>query len=527
MLSHIAATAKGSIIIAAAVYAFSLLLRPQDAEWVKRTALKVFLGLYLIGMLAPNPWVLFASIMLIIPLLAKNKSDAVSIYVITTCAAPVLYSKVVAGGIFLFPVTKFLFASFGLLIGYMVTRTSQPRLRGHFDLPIIIMFILEVSQIWDPYPGLFLRQAVTLPFTLLLPFYLTSRSLNTPEDVRRLMLSFATAGFVLAIVATAESRMHWLLYKQIESHLGISSPTNPYQQLRGGALRAPASFMESTSLGNFLAAAGVVILALRASFPSKAKFYVAFAVIAIGLIAPNSRGAFFGIAVGVLALDFYRRRWAALSAKLGTLCALYLAALIASPFSTRVAEMIGKGESSQGSTQYRVLLLHRGLAEIQKHPFLGTTMKRALDDLSDITQGQHIVDLVNAYVSYGLTLGYPGMIGLATVFVSLCIAMLKARRRLSANQMLLNSAGFVFSVSAFMIGVAAFTGFGGEAGAYYYQICAIGSSLWALRRVAASAEQGASQIVAAGDPHDIRAMILADRERARARNVALSSAPSG
>jgi hypothetical protein len=389
------------------------------------------------------------------------------------------------------------------------------------------MFVMEVSQVWDPYPGLFLRQVVTLPITLILPFYLISRSLNSPEDVRRIMVSIAAAGFVLAIVATVESRMHWLLYKQIESHLGISSPTNPYQQLRGGALRAPASFMESTSLGNFLAIAGVAILALRASFASKAKFYAAFTIIAIGLIAPNSRGAFFGIAMGVLALDLYRRRWAALSAKLGTFCALYLAALIASPFSTYVAEMIGKGEASQGSTQYRVLLLHRGLAEIHKHPFLGTTMKRALDDLSDITQGQHIVDLVNAYISYGLTLGYPGMIGLAAVFVSLCIAMLTSRTRLSKNPLLLNGAGFVFSVSTFMIAVAAFTGFGGEGGAYYYQVCAIGSSLWALRRTAASAKQGTPQIIAAGGPHSIRAMILADRERARARNVALSSAPSG
>jgi hypothetical protein len=420
-----------------------------------------------------------------------------------------------------------LFSSIGLLIACTRIGAGQNRLKGHFDVPIMIMLVLEISQDWDPYPGLFLRQVIPLPFTLLLPYFLLSRSLNTQEDIRRVMVAIATSGFVLAVVATAEARMHWLIYKQIESHLALSSQVNLYQQMRGGALRAPATFPESTSLGNFLALATIAILALRSSFATNAKFYMAFGLMLVGLMAPNSRGAFFGVAVGLLAMDLYRRRWGPLSAKLGTLGGLYLVALVAATFSPYVAEMIGKGEASRGSTQYRMILFQRGMEEIRKHPILGTTMKHALDSLSDITQGQHIVDLVNAYISYGLTLGYPGMLGLAAVFVSLCIAMLKIRRKLAAYPVLTNSAAFVFSVSAFMIGVAAFTTFGGEGGAYYYQVCAIGSSLWALRRAAtAPLGQGSGTSVAA-TPTPIRAMILADRERARARNGELSSAPTG
>ena len=340
------------------------------------------------------------------------------------------------------------------------------------------------------------------------------------------MLSIALAGFVLAIIATVEARLHWLVYKQIESHLGITSQVNAYQQLRGGALRAPTTFPESTSLGNFLALAGVAILALRSSFATKGKFYLCFAVLAFGLIAPNSRGAFFGIAVGVLAMDFYRKRWGPLAMKLGAVGGLYLIGLIVAPLSPFIAEMVGKGEASRGSTEYRVTLLHRGLEEIHKHPFLGTTLKRALDNLSDITQGQHIVDLVNAYIGYGLTLGYPGMVGLAAVFISLCLAMLKVRKKLSVSPLLTDSAAFVFSVSAFMIGVAAFTTFGGEHGAYYYQVCAIGSSLWALSRTARA--PGAKGAVAGAPISPTRALILADRERALARRSdELSSVPAG
>jgi hypothetical protein len=332
------------------------------------------------------------------------------------------------------------------------------------------------------------------------------------------------AGFVLAIVATIETHFHWLIYKQIESRLGLASQINLYQQLRGGALRAPATFPESTSLGNFLALGGIAILAVRSSFASKPKFYAALCILLIGLMAPNSRGAFFGMAVGTLALDLYRKRWGRLSVKFGIVGGLYLMAMVAASFSPYVAEMVGKGEASRGSTEYRVLLLNRGLEEIHKHPLFGTTMKRALDNLADITQGQHIVDLVNAYVTYGLTLGYPGMIGLAAVFICPCIAMLKLRRRISVSPVLMDSAAFVFAVSSFMIGVAAFTSFGGEHGAYYYQVCAIGSSLWALRRVAVGpVGQGTakgSEIAVT----PIRALILADREAARMRR-ATSVAP--
>jgi O-antigen ligase len=198
--------------------------------------------------------------------------------------------------------------------------------------------------------------------------------------------------------------------------------------------------------------------------------------------------------------------------------------LIMAQFSPYVAAMMGKGETAS-STEYRRLLFQRGMEEIRKHPALGTTLKSALQNLDDISQGQHIVDLVNGYINYGLTAGYWGIIGLLAVFLLPCGAMLMARRRFWQSELARNAAASVFAISGFMIFVSFFTSFGNEISTPFYEILGMGSALWALRRtvlVGADAN-GGEPLVAA--PTGIRAIIARDREAARLRAMAQRSEP--
>jgi O-antigen ligase len=267
-------------------------------------------------------------------------------------------------------------------------------------------------------------------------------------------------------------------------------------------------------------------MALRTSFASRNKWYAALAVLLIGLIAPNSRNALIGVVIGLLLFDFYRRKWGPLFAKLSIGAIGYLLLLTAAQFWPYAANLVGKSDETHSSNEYRLLLLRRGMEEISKHPILGTTMKEALQNLQDIQQGQHIIDLVNGYVTYGLTLGYLGMVGLLVVFVSLCLAMLGARRQLSPNRELRDIAAFTFAVSGFMILVAAFTSFGGEGSTYFYLVASLGSSVWALRKAArlAGPEIGGQ----AGLVHTsaIREVILRDREAARSAPAPSAVAPA-
>lgn len=517
MISQIVMTVKGMLLLTLAVYGFAALLRKDDAAWIKGAPLKIFVGMFFLAMWGHNVWVLYIAAMLAIPLFSKSRADAAALYVITVISMPVLYYKIVLGSLFLFPFTKYLFCGLGLAIAYMAKPRSALPAGRRFDIPILLILVLELSQARDPVVTVMIRQIMPIVFSIAIPYFLLSRSLRSPEDIRRFVLAIGLAGFVMAVVATVEAHGHWLMYKQAESQLHLSTQTNAFQQTRGGILRAPASFTESTSLGNFLALAAMGLIALRGSFPTRNKWLIAVGIVLFGLLAPNSRGAFIGIALGLVAYDFYTRRWNALFIKLGAALFVYTIGLALAPYSVFVATLVGKGSETQGSSDYRRILLHRGLQEIGKHPILGSTMQNALARLEDIRQGQHIIDLVNGYITYGLTLGYPGMLGLLGTFVSLCGAMLVARRRLTVNPMIRSIAAFVFSVSAFMSFVSAVTSFGGEGSVYFYIVCALGSSVFALagapQLVPSAAEGGQPPMPITG----IRALILADRAAATSR----------
>jgi hypothetical protein len=513
MLSQIAMTVKGTLVLLAAVHFFAALLSKEDAAWVKRAPRTIIVGLYLIGLWGHYVGTAYLALVLSIALLSRSRAEAAALYAVAIVSLPDLYWKPVFGGLYLFPFTKHLFSMLGLAVAF--ARHKQPiRLTSRFDLPILLVLILELAQARSGDATDVARLTMPIIFNIALPYFLISRSLNSPEDVRRFMLALAFGGFVMAIVATTEARLHWLLYKQIEVQMNIFSPINSFQQSRGGVLRAPASFPESTSLGTFIAMAGIMIIALRSSFASKGKWYIAVGVLLVGLIAPNSRGAFIGIGVGLLAFDLYEKRYGALALKAGSMAAIYMVMLIAAQFSPYIATSMGKGDTAS-SSEYRVLLLHRGLEEIRKHPVLGTTMKNALANLDDIRQGQHIIDLVNGYINYGLTLGYPGIVGLLAVFLGPCAAMLLARRRLWPSEVARNAAAAVFSIAAFMIIVSFFTGFGNEGSTPYYEVLAICGTVWALRRTelaGSGAQLAGLQVTAAPG---IRGMILRDREAAR------------
>ena len=523
MLHQILMTVKGLLLLTAAVYGFAALLHKEDAAWVKRAPLQIFVSMFVIGMWGHNVWVVYIASLLALPILARSRADAAALYCIMVVSLPLLNQKIFLGSLYLIPLNKYVFSALGLAIACMIKRDKAvvPK-RSRFDLPIILIMVLELTQARDPSVTATIRQCIPVIVTILVPYVFLSRALNTPQDVRRFLLTLALAGFVMAVVATAEARLHWLIYKQIQGNLNIDTQINAYMKMRAGMVRAPASFVESTSLGTFLAIAVMAVMTVRDRFASRAKWLVALFFLLLGLMAANSRGAFVSVAIGAVAWDFYCRRYGALSAKVVAAGLLYLFALTAAQFSAFFAAMVGQGSGTEATTEYRYLLLRRGLEEIRKHPLLGQTLDSALANLQDLRQGEGIIDLVNGYINYGLTLGYPGMVGLVLVFISLSLAMLAARRRFQSNGELLRDAACVFSSAVFSILNSFFTGFGGPSSMSFYQVCALGAALWAMRRSAPIAQiaRAVPDMTASPgttQPSGIAALIAADRERARTR----------
>jgi hypothetical protein len=517
MLSQLLMTAKGVAVLIAAIYGFAALLRKEDAQWVKRAPLVIFLSLFVLGMWGRNVWVEYVALVAALPLLAKSRPEAAALFCVLSVAAPQLYSPVTLGSLYLVSVSKYVFCAIGLAIAVVIKRPDRPALQhSRFDLPVLIITVMELVQARDPSITATIRQCAPLLLTIPLPYYLISRSLNSVEEVRRFLLALALAGFVMAVVATVEARLHWLIYKQVEGFLNIHRSVNAYAKLRAGLLRAPASFPESTALGTFLAIASIALLVIREKFASNGKWYLALFVMALGLISANSRGAFIAVLIGVMAVDFYRGRYGALAVKVAGGGLAYLILLGAAEFSTYLAALIGKSGGTEATTVYRQELLRRGLEEIHKHPYLGTTMKTALENLQDLRQGEGIIDLVNGYISYGLTLGYAGIAGLLVAFLSLCFAMLSVKSKLRLNSDLVGPAAATFAVAALSVVNSFFTQFGGEGATPFYQICAVGSCVWATRGLASPGKAGAAQSARTAAPSQLAALIQADRAHAKA-----------
>lgn len=527
MLSIILMTVKGMALLAAAVYGFAALVRKTDAAWLKRAPLGLFLAMYFVGMWGHTYWVAYLALLVALPIAARSRGDAAALFAILAVSLPPLSQQIQFGSLYLIQGSKYLFCGLGLAIAFFMNRSNTPVLnRARFDIPILICVVLDISQARDVTVTATLRQTLPVILAVLLPYFVLSRSLNTAAEVRRFLLAFALAGFVMAIVATVEVRLHWLIYKQIEGLLNIQTQINGYSKMRAGMIRAPASFPESTSLATFLVLAFMATLALRDTFASRGRWFAALFVLLLGMVSANSRGAFVALGVGLVAWDLYCGRYGRLAMKLAAAGAAYLFVLTAAQFSPYFAAMAGKGSGTNETTDYRVQLLRRGMEEIHKHPILGQNLKAALDNLEDLRQGEGIIDLVNGYISYGLTLGYMGIAGLLAVFLSLCLAMFVARRQLRRNPALLEPAACVFAVAALSILNSFFTAFGGVGSTTFYEICALGSALWAMRKLAPAQQDATGQPVRA-PLTGIAALIAADRARAaQARDTRAVPAPA-
>jgi len=519
MLSQILMTVKGLILLTIAIYGFAALLRKEDAAWIKGRPLALFLSMFVVGMWGHNVWVAYLALMLALPVMAKSRGEAAALYCILTVSLPLLYIKLTAGSLYLFTISKYSFCSLGLMIAYFTKAPGQPLRLARFDVPVLLIVVLEFAHARDEGLTSTLRGYEPILIEILLPYFFLSRSMATEQDVRRFTLTFALTGFVMAVVAIVEVRMHWLIYAQIDGMLGVHRAVNIYGKLRAGMIRAPASFADSTSLGTYLAMATMAVLTLRNSFASSVKWYLALAVIVLGILAANTRGAIVAVGIGIIAQDFYNRRYGALAAKAGAAGCVYLFAHVAAQFSPFFAALLGKSADTQDTADYRIQLLHRGLEEIHKHPMLGTNLATAMNNLEDLRQGEGIIDLVNGYISYGLTLGYLGILGLVMVFVSLTLAMLGARRKLRANPEMVRIGAFIFSVALFSIVNSFFTSFGGSGSTPFYEICALGAVLWAMRGM--SPVQKTEAGVPTGAPlSGVAALIAADRDRAVAQSLA-------
>ncbi|MDO6413532.1 O-antigen ligase family protein [Sphingomonas sp. BIUV-7] len=495
MLGTLSIVVQTSVILFISGNLFAALLTRQDAIWVRTTLLPIMIGLYAFAMLLPNRWVIFAVLAAIIPLMSRSRAAMPPIYLVTVLALPQMTTQVAIGSMYLLDIDKWLITAIGAAIAFALRPARRGLTNGtRFDVPFFLLFALEAAQARGNNFTSILRVETNVVLSYLLPYYVISRSLTRPEDIRRLLLALAFVAFVFSGIAIYESRRGVLLYNVLSQRVGVIELLSAYAHQRGGYLRAAASFYEATSFGSFLCTGYLSMLALGDTFRTRQRRLLGFAGILVGIYMANTRGALLGLVLGTLAFDLFRRRWSHFARNAAILGTIGSVALVIAQFSTSMATRLGLAGDAADTTGYRKLLITRGWEEIRKHPLTGVDPGQAYASLIDLRTGEGIIDFVNTYIWMGLTTGIVGMAAFFLAFTLLPMRLVTIRRRLRNFTGQQEVAAAVFAVAIYYTVAAGTSGFSGRGTTIFYLFLAVGSSLCALRLPRAPAQPSGGRI---------------------------------
>ena len=244
-----------------------------------------------------------------------------------------------------------------------------------------------------------------------------------------------------------ESRVHWPLYASLEDKYGFVRTGGLIVKYRGGVMRAYGPLDDATGAGFALVIMLAAALACLRFFKTSAIRYIIPAIILVGILAPQSRGALIGAGIVVMGYAYYRA--GAVGAGKISLIFAPLAALYYVKSS-----IAGENSDAQGTSDYRQRLFTRGMEEFWHHPIVGQAMNRVVGRMEDLRQGEGIIDFVNSYLYFALAAGVIGFVIFCVVEFAPALAMLARRRTLNARADTGSFAAFTFSAllaSSFML----------------------------------------------------------------------------
>jgi len=435
-------------------------LKPAYARHVGGEPVLLAFGLPIAAWVTPNAWLLYGVILAAMLFIARKPGRAAPTYLFALLLLPGLDQSMSIGSLKLF--------EFGvhdaLAVGAAVRVAMQPggsAARKSLDLPFIgVLLLLVTATARDTSITNFVRVLVNTGLDCALPYYIVSRGVRTMDDLRLCMVYVAGASAVLSIILMYEAHASWPLYNVLYDRYGI------YIQMmlksRGGVLRAGGPFIESTSMAMVLVFCFFATWLSRPTFRSSLYYYAMLVLLLGGMTAPQSRGAWIGLLIGMTAADIYRRRIGSAVTRGGMIVGALLLLVALAPMSPYLSETMGLSGGSTDTAQYRQRLFDRGMEEFAKSPIVGYSSPEILIHLADLRQGEGIVDFVNTYIFVALV---SGLIGL-TIFIGSFLIYLGqlwgCRGRLRADNPDIDCAAFIFAGLITPMEMLIFTSFGGR-----------------------------------------------------------------
>ena len=266
------------------------------------------------------------------------------------------------------------------------------------------------------------RRVVESVLDVYLVYYVASRQCADRKSLLESFSALCLSAVVLAMVAMFESAKSWLLYRAVADAWSASAGvfnTSPYL-MRGDLVRASAAVEHALSLGYVLALVVGLWLVLKEDVKPGYRRLMVPIVLAGGLLASFSRGPMAGAVVIWLVMLLVRPDSVgrALQALVGG--AVVACVVVISPIGRRLASVIPAlgGQVDVGNIDYRQRLAVRSWQVVTQHPWFGDQL--AYLHLTDLRQGQGIIDFVNAYAG---TAVFKGVVGVVLLFGGMLLSM--------------------------------------------------------------------------------------------------------
>lgn len=424
MLLTIKALAYLEILLIAGLLLFRWALKNKLRANVGAKAIGLTLGMPVVMFFATTPYILEAFLALIIPLVSRSRLQVCVTYVLLLPMAPVFAQDTSIGGINLFQFSTDMALACGGLLGLAINPRENSVRQPAIDASVLALAMVFVfSQAQGGSETVFLKMCLRNVFEIGGPYLIASRSISSSDDAEKVFISFYVSAFLAAFVACFEILRHWSLYQEAASHIGSVSKTIGYLNVRGGIMRAEGPFLSSSGLGFFLAVAAVGLGSIKTVFRTFGFMLISTVIIA-GLILAQSRGAWLASITGYIFYCFYRKKYRIASIMLTGAAVLSTLGFIL-PRHGKLAELLGIAGSGADTSEYRKLLLQSGLRQVGAHPLFGQPRDVLVEKLSNLIQGEGIVDPVNGHLYIAMT---AGLVGLSIWIAVLTFAVVKAWR---------------------------------------------------------------------------------------------------
>nr|WP_314466468.1 O-antigen ligase family protein [uncultured Novosphingobium sp.] len=447
----------------AGVALFLICLRRVHREEMAMRSLFCVMALPMLAWSLPAVRLLHLAMCFWVPVMAGRRERIAPLYLFSMLLLPPLDAPVEIGGLKLFDFG----VQDGLAIGAAVAiwlkfrkSESAPRRLTSDGWVAAFLLMLGLALSRETTATNFLRTTVNLVLDLGLPYYILSRGVTSTEGQRMALRWLACGGVALTAVLVLEIWRSWPIYNELYGQYNV--PMMLLVKARGGLMRAGGPFVEPTSIALVLAMCFAALSLLREDFRSALRHSGLLAITFLGVSAPQSRGAWIGLALASVAMAIYRGRWRSLLACAGGIGLALGIVFVTAQLSPTFAEALGLSDGGANeTTTYRRDLFEKGKEVFWQSPMFGHSMPRLNVLLADLRQGEGIIDFVNTYLWIALIAGSAGLAIFIGNFLDPLVSLWK-RRRVLRRTPGEAPAAFVFGVLVMLSEMLFFTSFGGR-----------------------------------------------------------------